>query len=92
MLHSKTLKQIDQIQNNFLWGTTDQKNKFHLANWNLVTTKKSNGGLGLKNAKTKNLSLLASLAWRLANNTTNLWALTMLRRYSQKPSEKGSFI
>lgn len=68
------------------------KKKLHLANWNLVTTKKSNRGLGLKKTKTKNLSLLANLAWRLASNTTNLWALNMLRRYSQKPSDKGSFI
>lgn len=92
MLLTKTLNKIDQIQKNFLWGTTDQKRKLHLVNWDLVTRTKGEGGLGLRKDRSKNLTLLASLAWRLANNPTNLWEITLLQKYSHKPSEKGSFI
>lgn len=57
--------------------------KKDLVNWNLVTKNKAQGGLGLRKARTKNLSLLANLAWRLANNPTNLWAITLLQKYSK---------
>lgn len=48
LLPSKFFKEIDKLQRNFIWGTTDQKKKLHLLNWSTITTNKASGGLGMK--------------------------------------------
>lgn len=47
----KTTKQIDRIQTNFIWGTTPNKKKMHLVNWEKLTNQKAHGGLGLHKAE-----------------------------------------
>lgn len=52
MLPPKTLKTIDQIQRNFLWGSTENRKKLHLVNWGIVTTPKQEGA-GTKESSVK---------------------------------------
>lgn len=56
-------KRIDQIQQNFVWGSTNEKRKLHLVKWAIVTKHKNERGLGLKNTD-KNTALIATLDWR----------------------------
>lgn len=56
-----TLKLIDRIQRNFLWGSTFEKQHLHLINWDIVTNPKELGGIGLVKSNIKNQALLANL-------------------------------
>lgn len=56
-LPQSTLKNIDTIQRNFLWGSTSRKKKCHLSRWDIVVKSKKEGGLGLCKSKWKNYSL-----------------------------------
>ncbi|KAG5573039.1 hypothetical protein H5410_062805 [Solanum commersonii] len=38
---------IDQIQRNFIWGSTSDHRKLHMISWEVVTKKKKEGGLGM---------------------------------------------
>ncbi|KAF3627037.1 hypothetical protein FXO37_30068 [Capsicum annuum] len=38
-------KEIDRIQRNFVWGTTDTAKKIHLINWDILSLPKQKGGL-----------------------------------------------
>lgn len=80
---AKISKNIDQIQRNFLWGSTTEKKRIHHANWNLVTTQKSKGGLGLHRAKQKNGALIFGLAWRLKKNQDKPWAQVLKAKYGR---------
>ncbi|OIT27665.1 putative ribonuclease h protein, partial [Nicotiana attenuata] len=92
LLPTKTLQEIDKIQRDFLWGTTREKRKIHLIGWSTVTNTKLNGGLGIKKAKSKNLALLTSLAWRILTNTNSLWAKTLISIYGTSRRINGSSI
>jgi len=62
-LPSKLLDNIDRVNRNFLWGSSESVKKMHWVGWQKVTRPNSEGGLGLHITKGRNLSLLAKLNW-----------------------------
>ncbi|OIT30140.1 putative ribonuclease h protein, partial [Nicotiana attenuata] len=77
---TKITNQINRIQRNFLWGTTQEKKKMHMIKWEVVTKTKAQGGLGIQKASFKNKAALASLAWRAYTNTNSLWARVLIHK------------
>ena len=73
---------MDRLNRNFLWGDTLEKQKIHLANWDIVTTPKSHGGLGIKRSQCRNKSLLAKHLWALQLGSKDYWAHTLKAKYS----------
>jgi len=72
LLPKKICYAIDNIQRDFLWGSSTHKKKLHYVTWENVTSPKDNGGLGLQSAETKNNVLLTGLAWRFFSNNFDL--------------------
>ena len=56
---------LDKINRDFLWGSTNEKQRMHLVAWEKVIRPKEKGGLEIQLAKAKNLALLAKLNWRV---------------------------
>jgi hypothetical protein len=44
----------------FLWNNTEDKHKYHLASWQLVSQKKEMGGFGIPDLRSLNMALLSS--------------------------------
>ncbi|KAM1268507.1 hypothetical protein ACFX13_000857 [Malus domestica] len=57
--------QLDRLNKNFVYGSTQSKNKVNLVKWSQVCLPKSLGGLGLKNMRVMNLAILSKNSWRL---------------------------
>lgn len=57
------LHKIRQNKLIFLWESTDQKRKFHLIKWDLVTQDEFRGGLGLKKSLPKINNSLILIGW-----------------------------
>lgn len=72
---------LDRVSRNFIWGSTDEKKKLHLVNWQQVTRTKNEGGLGVKAAKQRNLTLTTKLCWRFKNSKGVLWAKCLRKKY-----------
>ncbi|KAG5570152.1 hypothetical protein H5410_059918 [Solanum commersonii] len=60
------------------------KHKFHLVKWNEVLVSKKEGGLGTRNLKIQNHSLLIKLLWRSASQEQSLWKDTIKARYGME--------
>ena len=58
-------EKIDKVSRDFIWGSTEDKRKFHLVGWGKFVKSKEEGGLGLQSARAKNIDILAKLNWRL---------------------------
>ena len=56
-------RELDRVNKNFIWGTTDRRKKVHLVNWSTICCSKNRGGLGLKKTKHVNQALLAKTGW-----------------------------
>ncbi|OIT39909.1 putative ribonuclease h protein, partial [Nicotiana attenuata] len=82
-LPKATQNKIDSIQRNFLWGSTEEKRKCHLLNWNKVTSPKNQGSLGLYKTSYKNKAFSTSLAWRYLNNKEALWVKIPHSKYDR---------
>jgi hypothetical protein len=81
-LPSKVRKIIVRIQRNFLWGgAAGVKDKIPWVSWKDVCRPKCEGGLGVRDLKWFNLSLLAKWRWRLLGQDNLLWKRVLEARY-----------
>uniref|UniRef100_A0A2N9HIV3 CCHC-type domain-containing protein n=1 Tax=Fagus sylvatica TaxID=28930 RepID=A0A2N9HIV3_FAGSY len=78
---SSICSELDKINKNFLWGSTEEKKKMNMVGWDKICRPKKDGGLGLSAAKPRNIALLAKLNWRLVEEKDSLWAKTLLAKY-----------
>ena len=60
-LPSHICDKLDEVNRDFLWGSTSEKRKLHLIGWSKIVRPKEDGGLEIHAAKAKNLALLAKL-------------------------------
>jgi hypothetical protein len=59
------LKKVVRIQREFLWGGARGGKKISWVKWSVVCKDKNQGGLGVRDIKVVNLSLLSKWRWRL---------------------------
>jgi hypothetical protein len=74
-------KRIDQVQRNFLWGSFEEKVKFHLVKWDLICSPYINGGLAIKNVRLFNEALLGKWLWRYGLEREALWRKVIREKY-----------
>ena len=91
LLPSWVLNSLDRINRNFLWGSTESARKMHMVNWKKITKPKAKGGLGLQEAKGRNLTLAAKLCWRMNHYRDAAWAEVLRKKYqTRRASRKGA--
>ncbi|XP_058765931.1 uncharacterized protein LOC131639452 [Vicia villosa] len=87
---SSVYKEIEKVQNNFLWGNIDGKRKINWFRWDSLCLPKENGGLGFKSLKEFNAALLFKWSWQILRGSN---ALSVgVRQKAQSSSEKGDFV
>ena len=80
-LPKKLLDNLDRVNRNFLWGSTDDAKKVHWVGWHKVTKSKEEGGLGIQSSKGRNQALLAKLNWRFQLEKDALWVKVLNSKY-----------
>nr|DAD35823.1 TPA_asm: hypothetical protein HUJ06_006463 [Nelumbo nucifera] len=85
MSHFRILKgicrKINGLLSNFIWGQRSNEKKIKWVAWNRMCNSKMKGGLGFRNIKCFNLTLLANAAWRLIQNSNILWGRILKQIY-----------
>jgi len=77
----KVWRKIVKIQRDFLWGGARGGRKLCWVKWKVVCQPRSNGGLGVRDIRLVNFSLLAKWRWRLLNNEEGLWKEVLVEKY-----------
>lgn len=77
-------KKIDKIQAAFLWGDFEVKKKVHLMKWKDLTKEKKQEGLGIKDLRIVNNSLLAKWWWRYGIEDNSLWKQLICSKYKSE--------
>ncbi|KAL4595862.1 hypothetical protein ACB092_12G122900 [Castanea dentata] len=80
-LPSRLLDNLDRLNRNFLWRSSEFKRKMHWVGWSTVTQPKIEGGLGIQTAKGKNLAYLAKLNRRFHSEKDALWVQVLRKKY-----------
>ena len=76
------IKQIRNIQRNFLWGGLKDKRKWPLVDWKTLCTPKGMGGLGLKDPLDNNKVMSTKIWWRWVNYSEEPWAKLWHLKYA----------
>jgi hypothetical protein len=74
-------RKIVKIQRDFLWGGVGGGKKISWVKWKWVCQHKKNGGLGVKDVRVVNVSLLAKWRWRLLDGVNTLWKEVVREKY-----------
>ncbi|KAL7245059.1 hypothetical protein ACSBR2_000406 [Camellia fascicularis] len=88
-LPKKTIKTIDKLNMDFLWGSTMETWKIHAVNWENVSKPKKLGRLGIKQTFLVNLVCMANLNWRLENDKEFFWAKILKAKYHDNSNSVG---
>lgn len=84
MSPNRVLNGVDRINRNFLWGSTEEAERMHMVNWKTVTKPKSKGGLGIPEAKGRNLAMATKLCQRMENAIDVKWAEVFKKKYQHR--------
>nr|XP_016498719.1 PREDICTED: uncharacterized protein LOC107817408 [Nicotiana tabacum] len=74
-------EKLERLQRNFLWDAVDGTRKFHLVNWQTVTSPKKWGGLGVKDLRVFNRVLWGKWRWRFRVEEHALWREVIVEKY-----------
>lgn len=77
------LNKIDTIRRRFFWQGGGTKKKYHLVRWPVICKSKKKGGLGIKDLRKLNVSLLAKWWWKLEQEDS-LWHEIVKAKYLKK--------
>jgi hypothetical protein len=78
---TKVWKEVVKIQRSFLWGGLAKRNKTCWVKWNDICKPKREGGLGIRDLRLINLSLLAKWRWNILSNDREVWKDVIFTKY-----------
>jgi hypothetical protein len=82
-LHVSVIDKMDTARKRFFWQGGNMKKKYHLIKWNKITKPKNRGGLGIKDLRRMNISLLCKWWWK-AENGEGIWHDIIRKKYMKK--------
>jgi hypothetical protein len=83
MLPKTVIKKIDSTRKKFFWQGGAAKRKYHLVKWAVITKPKKKGGLGVKDIRKMNISLLCKWWWKFEHEE-GLWQEIVRKKYRVK--------
>lgn len=80
LLPKTVVKRMEKNSRKFFWQGNSKKRKYYLVKWSKVCKSKKKGGLGIKNLRKMNISLLIKWWWKLENED-GLWQDIVKAKY-----------
>lgn len=77
----KVWRSLIRNQREFLWGGVEGGRKINWVTWRKVCQPKAKGGLGIRDIRLVNLSLLAKWRWRILQGGGGLWKDVLREKY-----------
>jgi hypothetical protein len=86
----KVWKEVVKIQRDFLWGGLSKKTRICWVRWNDICKPKKEAGLGIKDLRMVNISLLTKWRWKLLSHQSEVWKDVVMAKYGPHISGKGN--
>ena len=72
---------FDTIIRNFVWRGDDRSHGLNLLSWDALTLPRQVGGLGLRDTRLANVSLIGKLIWKLLHENFRPWVSILQQKY-----------
>jgi len=80
LLPKTVINKLEKIRRKFFWQGGGTKRKYHLVKWEIICKSKKKGGLGIKDLRKMNISLLYKWWWKLEKED-GLWQKIIKFKY-----------
>ncbi|WMV09473.1 hypothetical protein MTR67_002858 [Solanum verrucosum] len=80
---AKVVEKLDRLRRSFLWHGNKEGKGYCLVNWKTVLLSKEIGGLGIRNLRLQNESLLMKWLWRYTGEERALWKEIIVAKYGE---------
>ncbi|CAN0903246.1 Uncharacterized mitochondrial protein AtMg00310, partial [Linum grandiflorum] len=80
-LPDEMCNRLSQLMADYWWGQVGDRRRLHWVTWQFLCLPQSEGGLGFRDFKLFNQTLLANHCWRLLENPASLLAQLLKARY-----------
>ena len=80
---AKVVEKLDRLRRNFLWHGNKEGKGYCLVNWKTVLPSKERVGLGIRNLRLQNETLLMKWLWRYAGEERALWKEVITAKYGE---------
>lgn len=81
VLSHNTIKELNKVIRLFFWGHVGDKKQMSLIAWEKICQPYEKGGLGIRNLKLFNQSLVLKAVWQVASNCDRLWVQVVRAKY-----------
>jgi hypothetical protein len=81
-------KKVRKLQREFLWGGKNGVKKINWVKWETICKPKHTGGLGVRDIRLVNISLLTKWRWRLLYVDQQMWKKVSIAKYGVTPCGK----
>ncbi|CAN1732210.1 Putative ribonuclease H protein At1g65750 [Linum perenne] len=88
LLPIDTCKEIDKRIRSFFWGSSDERRKIHMMNWDQICAPKDKGGLGLRQARLLNLTYMIKLAFICFQKPDLSWVRVLQGKYLKETTSE----
>lgn len=72
---------LDKLNRNFLWSNDISQPKIHPVGWKQVTQPKNAGGLGIREARINNETMLSKVIWKILRDEKRVWMDLIKQKY-----------
>jgi hypothetical protein len=79
----KVWKELIKIQRTFLWVGLTKTTKTCWVKWDVICRPKKEGGLGVRDLRLVNISLLSKWKWKLLDRENELWKDVVVAKYGR---------
>lgn len=77
-------REIERLQRDFIWGSSNEKRRLHALNWDTLCMPKNQGGYGFREMQSMNKALLGRLVWNLLANPNSLCSTVLKEKYGRE--------
>jgi hypothetical protein len=85
LLNKTFIERLDKHRRSFFWAGKNKKRKYHMVKWSRICRSKIKGGLGVKDLRKQNISLLCKWWWKLETQD-GLWQQIVKAKYLRNKS------
>lgn len=80
LMNKTFIEKLDKHRRRFFWQGCNKKKRYYLVKWNRICRSKENGGLGIKDLRKQNISLMVKWWWKLETQN-GVWQDIVRARY-----------
>lgn len=81
LLPTRIINRVNALTRNFFWGKVEGQKYMCLIAWNKMCRPTKEGGLGIRDMRCFNETLLLKIVWQFASQADKLWVQVMRSKY-----------